>query len=68
MVTAGQARGDRVGAGLAGDHRIGPEIFGAAHDRRKPAVIEDAHVLRKQADGRWLMVIDHPYGDHIMKQ
>lgn len=25
-------------------------------------------VLRKQADGRWLMVIDHPYGDHIMKE
>jgi uncharacterized protein (TIGR02246 family) len=25
-------------------------------------------VLRKQVDGRWLMVIDHPYGDHIMKQ
>jgi uncharacterized protein (TIGR02246 family) len=23
-------------------------------------------VLRKQADGRWLMVIDHPYGDQIM--
>jgi uncharacterized protein (TIGR02246 family) len=25
-----------------------------------------AAVLRKQADGRWLMVIDNPYGDHIM--
>lgn len=25
-------------------------------------------VLRKHADGRWLMVIDHPYGDHIIKQ
>lgn len=22
-------------------------------------------VLRRQADGRWLMVIDHPYGDSI---
>ena len=25
-------------------------------------------VLRKQADGRWLMVIDDPYGDHIIGQ
>ena len=23
-------------------------------------------VLRKQADGRWLMVIDNPFGDHLM--
>ncbi|MCX7565834.1 SgcJ/EcaC family oxidoreductase [Sulfitobacter sp. F26169L] len=25
-------------------------------------------VLRKQADGRWLMVIDNPFGDHLVKQ
>jgi uncharacterized protein (TIGR02246 family) len=25
-------------------------------------------VLRRQADGRWLMVIDDPYGDHIIRQ
>lgn len=23
-------------------------------------------VLRKQSDGRWLMVIDCPYGDHLL--
>jgi hypothetical protein len=23
-------------------------------------------VLRRQADGRWLMVIDHPFGDAIL--
>jgi ketosteroid isomerase-like protein len=23
-------------------------------------------VLRRQADGRWLMVIDHPYGDAML--
>lgn len=25
-------------------------------------------VLRKQSDGRWLMVIDDPYGDHIISR
>ena len=25
-------------------------------------------VLRRQADGRWLMIIDHPYGDALLKQ
>lgn len=25
-------------------------------------------VLRKQSDGRWLMVIDQPYGDHLLQQ
>lgn len=25
-------------------------------------------VLRKQADGRWLMVIDNPFGDHLLSQ
>lgn len=25
-------------------------------------------VLRKQPDGRWLMVIDHPYGDALLKE
>ena len=25
-------------------------------------------VLRKQADGRWLMVIDNPFGDSILKK
>lgn len=25
-------------------------------------------VLRKQADGRWLMVIDDPYGDHLLRK
>lgn len=25
-------------------------------------------VLRKQPDGRWLMVIDHPYGDSLLKE
>jgi uncharacterized protein (TIGR02246 family) len=24
-------------------------------------------VLRRQADGRWLMVIDHPYGDALLR-
>lgn len=24
-------------------------------------------VLRRQADGRWLMVIDNPFGDHLVK-
>jgi uncharacterized protein (TIGR02246 family) len=24
-------------------------------------------VLRKQADGRWLMVIDNPFGDNVMQ-
>ena len=24
-------------------------------------------VLRKQPDGRWLMVIDNPFGDHLVK-
>jgi uncharacterized protein (TIGR02246 family) len=24
-------------------------------------------VLRKQADGRWLMVIDNPFGDRLLK-
>jgi uncharacterized protein (TIGR02246 family) len=24
-------------------------------------------VLRKQADGKWLMVIDHPFGDRVMR-
>ncbi|RLJ60730.1 uncharacterized protein (TIGR02246 family) [Litoreibacter meonggei] len=24
-------------------------------------------VLRKQADGRWLMVIDNPFGDHLVQ-
>jgi uncharacterized protein (TIGR02246 family) len=24
-------------------------------------------ILRKQSDGRWLMVIDNPYGDHVMR-
>lgn len=23
-------------------------------------------VLRKQPDGHWLMVLDHPYGDHLL--
>ena len=23
-------------------------------------------VLRKQADGRWMMVIDNPFGDHLV--
>lgn len=35
-------------------------------------VIEDGGlsvaVLRRQPDGRWLMVIDDPYGDHLMKR
>ncbi|WP_195163843.1 YybH family protein [Mesorhizobium sp. NBSH29] len=26
-----------------------------------------AVVLRKQTNGQWLMVIDNPYGDHLMK-
>ena len=25
-------------------------------------------VLRKQADGRWLMVIDNPFGDHLVRE
>jgi uncharacterized protein (TIGR02246 family) len=25
-------------------------------------------VLRRQADGRWLMIIDHPYGDALLNQ
>jgi uncharacterized protein (TIGR02246 family) len=25
-------------------------------------------VLRKQPDGRWLMVIDNPFGDHLLKK
>jgi len=25
-------------------------------------------VLRRQQDGRWLMVIDHPFGDVLLKQ
>lgn len=25
-------------------------------------------VLRKQADGRWLMVIDNPFGDHLVNR
>jgi ketosteroid isomerase-like protein len=25
-------------------------------------------VLRRQADGRWLMVIDQPYGDALLRQ
>ncbi len=25
-------------------------------------------VLRRQADGRWLMVIDDPYGDRLLKR
>jgi uncharacterized protein (TIGR02246 family) len=25
-------------------------------------------VLRKQADGRWLMVIDNPFGDHLLQK
>lgn len=25
-------------------------------------------VLRRQTDGRWLMVIDHPFGDFLLKQ
>lgn len=25
-------------------------------------------VLRKQPDGRWLMVIDQPYGDHLLQR
>jgi uncharacterized protein (TIGR02246 family) len=25
-------------------------------------------VLRRQPDGRWLMVIDDPYGDHLLKR
>lgn len=25
-------------------------------------------VLRKQADGRWLMVIDNPFGAHLMQK
>lgn len=25
-------------------------------------------VLRKQADGRWLMVIDNPFGNHLMNK
>ena len=25
-------------------------------------------VLRKQSDGRWLMVIDNPFGDHLLPQ
>jgi len=25
-------------------------------------------VLRRQTDGRWLMVIDHPFGDSLLKQ
>ena len=25
-------------------------------------------VLRKQADGRWLMVIDNPFGDHLVQK
>jgi uncharacterized protein (TIGR02246 family) len=25
-------------------------------------------VLRKQADGRWLMVIDHPFADHLLRR
>ena len=25
-------------------------------------------VLRKQADGRWLMVIDNPFGDSLLKK
>jgi len=25
-------------------------------------------VLRRQPDGRWLMVIDHPYGDALLNQ
>jgi len=25
-------------------------------------------VLRRQQDGRWLMVIDDPYGDHLLKR
>lgn len=25
-------------------------------------------VLRKQPDGRWLMVVDHPYGDSLLKE
>jgi ketosteroid isomerase-like protein len=25
-------------------------------------------VLRRQADGRWLMVIDDPYGDALLNQ
>jgi ketosteroid isomerase-like protein len=27
-----------------------------------------AVVLRKQADGRWLMVIDHPFADAILNK
>jgi uncharacterized protein (TIGR02246 family) len=26
------------------------------------------NVLRKQADGRWLMVIDNPFGDRLLKK
>ena len=25
-------------------------------------------VLRKQSDGRWLMVIDNPFGDHLLQK
>lgn len=25
-------------------------------------------VLRKQADGKWLMVIDNPFGDHLVNK
>ncbi len=25
-------------------------------------------VLRKQTDGRWLMVIDNPFGDHLVQK
>jgi uncharacterized protein (TIGR02246 family) len=25
-------------------------------------------VLRKQSDGRWLMVIDNPFGDHLLRK
>lgn len=40
---------------------VGPD--GAAFEQRGLSLA----VLRRQADGRWLMVIDQPYGDALLR-
>lgn len=49
---------------LAPWHMTGVAPDGTAIEARGLSV----SVLRRQADGRWLMVIDQPYGDMLLNQ